>query len=471
MNKSLTLSEKRRKRTAISTRNLNFSKSVDIQKNVYYTSLELYEVSEVNALMQLLKDAKILEDGVFIPKDVLIKKGHIADVSPSIQPTADSVVIQLNNCYIVPGFLDVHVHLREPGFSYKETIATGTKAGARGGYTGLYTMPNLNPAPDSLEHLALQQRLIDDNAVVGVKPYACISVGEKGGALTDIEALAPHVAGFSDDGKGVQDTGLMREAMARVRAAGSIIAQHCEDETLLNGGYIHDGDYARAHGHRGISSASEWRMIERDLKLAADTKCRYHVCHVSTKESVALIRDAKKSGVAVTCETAPHYLVLCDEDIREEGRFKMNPPLRGRADRDAMLAGLLDGTVDVIATDHAPHSAEEKSRGLRDSAMGIVGLETAFRVLHTELVLNGVLSLAQLIEKKALRPRAIFGVAGGLAVGQSADLCVIDPAVESVIDPDRFLSMGRATPFAGMRTTGDVVMTLYQGNTVWRQER
>ena len=365
---------------------------------------------------------------------------------------------------LFPGFCDVHVHFREPGFSYKETIHSGSLAAARGGYPAVCTMPNLNPVPDCPEKLQPQLDLIDRDAVMAVFPYGAISVDEKGESLADLEGLAPFVAAFSDDGRGVQDEGLMREAMQRCRALGKLIAAHCEDNSLLHGGYIHDGAYARVHGHRGISSASEWRQIERDLKLADETGCAYHVCHISTKESVRLIRDARKSGVDVSCETAPHYLLLDENDMQEDGRFKMNPPLRSREDRDALLEGLTDGTIGMIATDHAPHSAEEKSRGLERSAFGIVGLETAFPLLWSGLVKKGILGLEELVALLTLRPRERFSLpdAGGFSIWDLSD--------EYTLDPSHFLSRGRATPFAGRRVFGRCLLTVYNGNVIYTAE-
>ncbi|MBQ6164897.1 MAG: dihydroorotase [Clostridia bacterium] len=357
---------------------------------------------------------------------------------------------------LIPALVDVHTHLREPGFAYKETIKTGSLAALRSGYCAIYAMPNLDPVPDSAGHLKLETDIIARDAAIPVYPYGAITVGEKGETLADIEGMT-GAAAFSDDGRGVQSEEMMREAMKRVRKTGKILAAHCEVNDLLRGGYIHDGAYARAHGHRGICSESEWRQIERDLALAAETGCPYHVCHISTKESVALIREAKARGVDVTCETAPHYLLLDENDLREDGRFKMNPPLRAREDREALLEGLADGTVDMIATDHAPHSAEEKGRGLEKSAMGIVGLETAFPALYTELVLGGVISLEKLVELMSLAPAKRFG----------ADLAdcwaLMDVESEYKIAPEEFVSMGRATPFAGKTVRGKCVMTAIRG--------
>lgn len=365
---------------------------------------------------------------------------------------------------IVPGLCDVHVHFREPGFSYKETIASGSAAAAHGGYTAVCTMPNLDPVPDSAEHLKAQLDVIDKSAVIEVIPYGAITVGEKGKKLADMEAMSDKVCAFSDDGKGVQNDEMMREAMTAAKRLGKIIAAHCEDNSLLFGGYIHDGEYARMHGHRGISSASEYKQIERDLRLAEETGCAYHVCHISTKESVELIRQAKARGVNVTCETAPHYLVLCDEDMQEDGRFKMNPPLRSREDKKALIEGIKDGTIDMMATDHAPHSAEEKGRGLEKSLMGVVGLETAFPVLYTELVMKNIITLERLVELMSFKPKERFGI------DTNNDFAVFDISEAYKIDPEDFLSMGRATPFAGREVFGRCLLTVHNEKVVYKAE-
>ena len=362
---------------------------------------------------------------------------------------------------IFPGFCDVHVHFREPGFSYKETIATGSRAAARGGYTAVCTMPNLNPVPDGVENLEVQRRLIGETACIHVYPYGAITVGEQGEVLSDLEGMAPGVVGFSDDGRGVQSDSLMRQAMLRAKALGKPIVAHCEVNSLLRGGYIHDGGYAKAHGHRGICSESEWGQIARDLELVKETGCAYHVCHVSAKESVALIRKAKAEGLDVTCETGPHYLVMDDSDLQEDGRFKMNPPLRGKEDREALIQGILDGTIDMIATDHAPHSAEEKSRGLEKSAFGIVGIETAFPILYTCLVKPGILSLNKLLELLCVNPRRRFGLPLG------TDYSIWDLNAAYPIDPEDFLSKGRATPFAGWQVNGKCIATICDGKLVY----
>ena len=376
-----------------------------------------------------------------------------------------SLLPQNRDYTVFPGFADVHVHLREPGFSYKETIASGTRAAAHGGYTAVCAMPNLNPVPDSGEHLEVQEAAIAAGAVIHVYPYGAITVGEQGETLADLAALAPRVCGFSDDGRGVQARAMMEAAMVEAKALGKVVAAHCEDNSLLRGGYIHDGGYARAHGHKGICSESEWGPIARDLELAAKTGCKYHVCHISTKESVELIRQAKKSGVDVTCETGPHYLVLDDSCLREDGRFKMNPPLRDRSDREALVEGLRDGTIDMIATDHAPHSAEEKARGLAKSAMGVVGIETAFPVVYTYLVKPGLVPLETVVNALTVNPRTRFG----LPLGE--DFSVWDLEDRYVIDPETFLSLGRATPFAGMEVQGRNLLTVCGGKAVWQAER
>ena len=382
------------------------------------------------------------------------------DRVPGMDRAMEALDARQGDYYLFPGFCDVHVHFREPGFSYKETIATGSRAAAAGGYTAVCAMPNLNPVPDCMENLQPQLDLIRRDAAIDVRPYGAITAGEKGEVLSDMAALAPYVCAFSDDGRGVQSGAMMREAMIMAKSLGKLIAAHCEVNDLLHGGYIHDGAYARAHGHRGICSESEWRQIERDIKLADETGCAYHVCHISCRESVQLIRDAKKSHVDITCETGPHYLLLDENDLQEEGRFKMNPPLRSRSDREALLEGLCDGTIDMIATDHAPHSAEEKSKGLEKSAFGIVGLETAFPLLYTDLVQKGIISLDKLIDLMARKPRERFGI-------PQEGFAIWDMSREYEIDPERFVSLGRATPFAGRRVRGTCVATYYNNQAVY----
>ena len=419
----------------------------------------------------LLQNAQILSSGgVFRAADVLLSGGRIVSIGDRISCPADAVSIDLHKAVLFPGFVDVHVHLREPGFSYKETIRTGTLAAAHGGFAHVAAMPNLDPVPDCAAALAVQRAIIEKDALVHVHPYGAISVGEKGEWLADLEGLAPSVIAFSDDGRGVQSESLMREAMMQCRRLGKILAAHCEDNSLLHGGYIHDGAYARAHGHRGICSESEWGPIARDLRLAEETGCAYHVCHVSTKESVALIRAAKRRGVDVTCETAPHYLTFTDEDLQEDGRFKMNPPLRAREDRDALIEGLLDGTIDMLVTDHAPHSREEKARGLEKSAMGVVGLETSFAASYTALVQTGILPLEKLVDLMHGAPMRRFGCGTELAEGQPADLTAFDLTRTYTVDPETFLTMGRATPFAGRALTGVCKLTMIGGEPVWKEE-
>lgn len=364
---------------------------------------------------------------------------------------------------IFPGFCDVHVHLRQPGFSYKETIKTGTQASAHGGYTTVFSMPNLKPVPDSAEHLKEQLDIIKKDAVINVLPYGAITVGQNGEELSDMEGMAKDVIAFSDDGRGVQSEEMMKEAMLMAKALGKIIVAHCEDNSLLHGGYIHDGVYASKHSHRGICSESEWKPIKRDLELCRQTGCAYHVCHISCKESVELIRQAKAQGVNVTCETGPHYLILTDEDLKEDGRFKMNPPLRSKEDRQALIEGVSDGTIDMIATDHAPHSQEEKSRGLEKSAFGIVGIETAFQLLYTHLVKKNIISLERLVELLAVNPRKRFGLE------YDNSFTVWDLDKKTVINPSDFLSMGKATPFEGEEVFGECELTVCNGKTAYKK--
>lgn len=418
----------------------------------------------------VLKGGRVFSGGKSFEADVVVCGDRIAEVTPEAAILPGDKVVDCRGRWVSAGLVDLHVHLREPGFSSKETIATGTAAAAHGGFTTVCAMPNLEPAPDSLENLRRETAIIERDAVVKVLPYATITRRRAGREIVDFAALKPYVAAFSDDGSGVQDDGMMLAAMRAAAANDCIIAAHCEVNSLLHGGYIHDGAYAAAHGHKGISSESEWRQIERDIRLAEQTGCRYHVCHISTKESVALIRDAKRSGVRITCETGPHYLTMCDADLREEGRFKMNPPIRSAADRDALIGGVQDGTIDVIATDHAPHTAEEKSRGLAGSAMGVVGLETSFAVIYTKLVMAGIISPERMIELMAEAPRRIFALGGGLAAGEKADIAVFDLDNEFTVDPATFLSKGRSTPFEGWRLHGQTILTLVDGRTAYRND-
>ncbi len=418
----------------------------------------------------LIKNALAYKGGSFEKADVLIDNSFIRRISPFISSIgADRIIDCKDKYFLIPGFVDVHVHLREPGFSYKETIKSGTAAAAKAGYTAVCSMPNLDPAPDCPENLKAQTDIIERDAAIDVFPFGTITKGRKGaGECVDFASMKDNVIGFSDDGTGVQSGALMLEAMEKCAKLGCIISAHCEDNGLLRGGYIHGGEYCRAHGHRGICSESEWKQIERDCALAEKTGCRYHVCHISTEESVEIIRKAKARGVKVTCETGPHYLTLCDEDMREDGAFKMNPPLRSRSDMEALINGVKDGTVDVIATDHAPHSAKEKSLGLEKSAMGIVGLETAFPVLYTKLVKTGVISLERLVEMMSVKPREIFGIEGGeIKEGSPADLCLLDLERQWTVEPEKFLSKGRATPFKGERLFGENLLTLLRGEIVY----
>ena len=413
-------------------------------------------------MKNLFKAKKVYHDAEFSSLPLAVENGIVVSRDTDI---AD--IIDFGNCYIFPGFADVHVHLREPGFSYKETIKSGTLASAHGGYTAVCSMPNLNPVPDSKENLQRQLDIIESDACIAVYPYGSITVGQLGEALSDMEGMSKDVIAFSDDGRGVQSDDMMREAMLKAKSLGKMIVAHCEVNELLKGGYIHDGEYARLHGHKGICSESEWRQIARDIELVKETGCSYHVCHISTKESVDIIRKAKAEGVDITCETGPHYLILNDMCLKEEGRFKMNPPLRSEEDRLALIEGIKDGTIDMIATDHAPHSAEEKGRGLEKSAMGVVGIETAFPLLYTHLVCTGIITLKRLVELMSINPKKRFGIKGGTDEGQQADFCVIDLENEYTIKPDEFYSMGRATPFEGFKVKGKVVHTYIKGEKIF----
>lgn len=420
--------------------------------------------------MKYLLTGVLTKDSDFKEKvNVLIENGIVVSISSDITEVPDAREISLDGCFLFPGFTDVHVHFREPGFSYKETIATGTMSAAHGGYTTVCTMPNLNPVPDSLDHLEQQLAIIREDACVQVLPYGAITVEEKGQQLADMEAMAPYIVAFSDDGHGVQKQEMMKQAMEQAKKLGKLIVAHCEDNTLLEGGYIHKGEYAKAHGHRGICSESEWKQIERDIELVRQTGCGYHVCHISTKESVELIRNAKREGLDISCETAPHYLVLTEDDLQEHGRFKMNPPIRSKEDREALRQGLKDGTIDAIATDHAPHSAEEKSKGLEKSAMGVVGLETAFPILYTELVRTGLFTLQEIIDHLTVIPQNRFGINKSFAVGQPADLTVYDLDQSYQVDPNTFLTKGRSTPFEGRTVWGKCKLTFASGNLSWEE--
>lgn len=416
----------------------------------------------------VIKGCEVFRQGVFVSADVEILDGVVTRVEPGIVPGEGVSVCNFDNCLVVPGLVDVHVHLREPGFSYKETIKSGTEAAARSGYAAVCAMPNLSPVPEDAATLAQELDLIARDAAIDVLPYGAITRGQKGAKLADMAAMAPYVCGFSDDGHGVQSAELMREAMLEAGRLGRPIAAHCEDNSLLRGGYIHDGEYAAAHGHRGICSESEWGPIERDIALLRGTGCAYHVCHISTAESAELIRRAKAEGLDISCETAPHYLLLSDAELQEDGRFKMNPPLRGEADRLALIEALRDGTIDMIATDHAPHSAEEKSRGLEKSAYGITGLETAFPVLWTGLVEPGIIGRERLAELMSTAPARRFGIESGIELGKPASLAVFDVSTTYTIDPAAFASKGRATPFGGRQVRGRCVLNICRGREVWR---
>ena len=419
----------------------------------------------------LIKGGTVVAEGESRKVDILVADGKIAAIGESLVADEQTEVFDAEDCVVTYGLADVHVHLREPGYSAKETITTGTRAAARGGVTTVCSMPNLQPAPDAPETIAVEQQLIDEQAVVEVLPFATISSKRAGRELADIEALRPLSVGYSDDGNGIQTEGLMRKAMQRISAVDGIIAAHCEDDSLLHAGYIHDGEYAHAHGHKGICSESEWGPIKRDVKMAEEENCRYHVCHISTKESVAIIREAKQNCDYISCETAPHYLILCDADLKEEGRFKMNPPLRAAEDRAALIEGIKDGTIEVIATDHAPHTAEEKSRGLKGSMMGIVGIETSFALCYTHLVRKGVITIEKLVALMSENPRRIFRLGGAMRVGERADIAVYDITKPYTIDPNEFESMGKATPFEGEEVYGRCLLTLFGGEKVWNENK
>ena len=410
----------------------------------------------------LFRGALVYDNGIMKKQDVVFDGVSLSAFDGDVTPFSSSAIF--DNIAVFPGFCDVHVHFREPGFSYKETMESGSSAAAHGGYTAVLTMPNLKPSPDSIEGVEEQLAAIRRGASIAVIPYGTITKGSQGCELSDMEAIAPMVAAFSDDGRGVQSEEMMLAAMHKAKSLGKMIVAHCEDNSLLRGGYIHDGEYARAHGHRGICSESEWGPIARDVELLKRSGAAYHVCHVSTKESVEIIRQAKAAGVNITCETAPHYLTLDDSRLEEDGRFKMNPPIRAVDDRDALIAGILDGTVDMIATDHAPHSHEEKSRGLEGSMMGVVGLETAFPVIYTELVKTGVITLEQAVELLSTRPRARFGI------DSDVGFTVFDLGCEYTVDPEKFLSKGRSTPYKGARVFGKCLATVYSGRAVYLDE-
>jgi len=417
----------------------------------------------------LLKNAMAFVDKKFTKCDISIEDNVIKNISTIIPPMEDDFVIDLKSNYLLPGLIDVHVHLREPGFIYKETVETGSMAGAKGGYTSICAMPNLNPVPDSMENLKIELEAIEKTANINVYPYGAITKEEKGEELSDMEEMSKYIIAFSDDGKGIQEENMMLEAMNKAKELNKIIAAHCEVNALLNNGYIHDGEYAKIHGHRGICSESEWKEIERDIELAKKTGVKYHVCHISTKESVELIRKAKKAHVDITCETGPHYLILDDMMLQEDGRFKMNPPIRSKEDRQALIEGILDETIDMIATDHAPHSEEEKSKGLEKSVMGIVGLETAFPLLYTYFVKEGIISLEKLVELMNTNPRERFEIGTEIKVGEKADLTVYDLNEKYIIDSNNFASKGKSTPFNGYEVFGKCKMTMVGGKIIFNE--
>ena len=416
----------------------------------------------------LIKSGTVVRNGCSVVADVLVENGVIVRIAEHVEADDNTEIFDASGCIVSYGLADVHVHLREPGFSEKETIATGTAAAAHGGFTTVCSMPNLNPAPDTVENVAIQQDIIDRTALIEVRPFATITTGRSGDEVVDVKSLMSHCVGFTDDGSGVQSEQTMLEAMKQIAAEGGILAAHCEDESLLFGGYIHDGEYAAAHNHKGICSQSEWGPIVRDTELVAQSGCRYHICHMSAAGSVEALREAKRRGLPMTGETGPHYLTMTDMDIEENGRFKMNPPIRSAADRAALIEGIKDGTIEVIATDHAPHTAEQKGKGLAGSAMGVVGLETSFAVIYTKLVREGVISIEKAIELMTENPRRIFNLGGALMEGERADIAIFDITTPFTVDTNNFLSMGKATPFEGWELYGQCVLTLYGGKVVWK---
>ena len=417
----------------------------------------------------LLTKAKVLTKNGIKDTNLLIENGKISKFLEDLPVEFSGKIYDISSCYVVPSFVDMHVHLREPGFGYKETIKSGTMAAAAGGFTTVCPMPNVNPAPDTLDNLNVQLDIIKNSAIVNVIPFATITRGRDGKELVDYQSLSPYVAGFSDDGTGVQSEEIMKKAMEGITPTGKLLSAHCEVESLVKGGYIHEGKYAKIHNHKGINSESEWKEVERDIKLSEETGCRLHICHISTKETVDLIREAKLKGLKVTCETGPHYLSFNDEDLQEHGRFKMNPPIRSKADRDALRQGLIDGTIDVIATDHAPHSEEEKSKGLEKSAMGVVGLETAFSAVYTTMVASGLMSFERLVEVMSVRPRQLLGLPPmpHLEEGMTADLVILNLDEKYIVNPDNFKSLGKASPYSGLTLQGKIKMTIYNGNPVY----
>ena len=416
----------------------------------------------------VLQNGNVFVKDRFVKTNVFICDGIVVSISNDT-PLDTDTVFDMDNYFIFPGFIDVHTHLREPGFFYKETVESGTKAAAHGGFTSICSMPNLNPVPDSVENINKQLDIIKKDALINVYPYGSITKGEAGNELSDIFKMRNSAIAYSDDGRGVQSDGMMKKAMEEVKKVNKILAAHCEVNDLLNGGYIHDGEYARLHNHKGICSESEYAQIARDIELAKKTGVKYHVCHISTKESVELIRQAKKDGVDITCETGPHYLVFDDMDLQEDGRFKMNPPIRSKEDKKALIEGIIDGTIDMIATDHAPHSAEEKSKGLEKSNMGVVGLETSFGVMYTHFVKTGIITLEKLVKLLNTNAKKRFGIGTEIKVGDKADITVFDLNEEYKVNPDEFLSKGKSTPFEGMNLYGKCKMTICNGRIIWNE--
>lgn len=417
----------------------------------------------------ILKNGIVYIENIFCKCDILIEDDSIKKIDTNITAENGDEVIDLKNNYVFPGLIDVHTHLREPGFEYKETIATGSLAGAKGGFTSICAMPNLKPVPDCMENLQIELDAIKNSAFINVYPYGAITKNEMGEELSKMDEISSYIVAFSDDGRGIQEENMMKEAMIKAKKLDKIIAAHCEVNSLLNNGYIHDGEYSKIHNHRGISSESEWKEIERDIALAKETKVKYHVCHISTKESVALIRKAKKEGVNITCETGPHYLLLTDMDLKEDGFYKMNPPIRSKEDQEALIEGLKDGTIDVIATDHAPHALEEKNKGLEKSLMGIIGLETSFPLLYTYLVKEKTITLEKLIELMNTNARNRFKIGTKIAIGEKADICVFNLDEKYTIDSNKFASKGRNTPFNGYEVYGKCKMTIVNGKIIFNE--
>ncbi len=416
----------------------------------------------------LIKNAKVYYENKIVQADMLVRDGVVVCVGVGITVSENIPVFNGQGLFIFPGFADVHVHLREPGFFYKESIETGTQAAAKGGFTLVCSMPNLNPVPDSAQTLKVQQDIIDKNAVIKTLPYGAITKGERGTQIADLEEMSENCFAFSDDGKGVQNPEMMKQAMQRAKVLGKAVVAHCEDESLLFGGYIHDGEYARINGHKGICSESEWKPVQRDVQLVKETGVQYHVCHISTKETVDIVRKAKAEGLSVSCETAPHYLAFCDMDLEEHGRWKMNPPIRSAQDRDALIKGVQDGTIEIIATDHAPHSDEEKQRGLEKSNMGVIGLETSFAAMNTYMVKRGYITMEKLVEIMSINPRRIFGMDSGIQIGKKADFVLVDPDKAWIVGEKPFASKGRHTPFLNKKLYGDILLTVYDGKVVYK---